>query len=1062
MPRFGPFEIVDLAGRGGMGVVYRARHLADDVDVAIKVLAADGSLGERAFRREAEAIARLVHPCIVAVHDFGWVPADATVGLEGVRAGAPYLVLDYLPGPTLGDRALSLSWDGLRGAALAVLHALAHAHARGIVHGDLKPANVLSDRDGRWLLADFGLSSLLGRDGRAVGTPPYMAPEQLQGRWWDIGAEADLYALGVSMWQAVCGTLPRHGEPSQLLTDALSGRLEPFRPRLSVPAGLRAWLERLLGAAPDDRFPCAADAACALASLGPAPAPAERGAARALDTWATYVLDAEPEVPAADVGPLGGAHAPEFPRPTVPAQPDDLPPPRGTPSNLGLGLWGLRPVPLVGRVRERARLWEAVRELCGGGVPTPIVVRGVPGIGRTALVRWLGLWAAELGVAEVWAPEPEHPSALERVVRRMLRVPDEGPALARLLGVRTAHEPLGVREALRGWLVDGQVPGTGERQALVVRLLRIRARRRPQVWVVDDLGRSADAAGVAARLTGPGPWWLGAVGPDDDLPEGAEALELPPVRPEVIEQLLERVLHLEGQVAREVARAALGVPGAALDIVAAWVDEGLLVPGAGGYTVDLARAARARAPGFPGAHAEAFELAATLGLAVDADEWEAACAEAELEVPWSEVTRGVRIGALRRTAEGWRFARSSVHAGLLEVAAQSGRDERWHRCCAAVVSAERHPERAGRHLGRMGDAEGAFAALRAAARLAMDGFRNVEALRLIDEALSHPGPPSEERANVAGWRAWLLYQERDLERAASLAAALLEEARAAGWHGEVGSALHTLGAVAAYRGEAEQGIGMLLAAAEAYSAAGQEAYAVHAEGAVLTRRPNDEALLGRLGARARSTEPRVRAAALGHLAKAHLRSGRLEAAAEAALAAVAEYRALGSRSGLLVFLDGTSSSLRRLGRLDEAEACIREALDLVVDDASLKRHSLDASLGLIQVQRGQYGAALVRLTRTREVFDERGLPVAATLCRAGLLVVRAGLADGPAYDLDLAALSGPQVAQWSSPDDRTDEWVALAGRLWSERGDAARAEAAVAVAEGMARAISARLGPTSS
>ncbi len=198
---FGPYIIEGELGSGGMGVVYRARHVELDRPCALKVLkesiAGTGRNRER-FHREALAAARLRHPGIVEVYDAGMVGDTAYIALELVD-GEP---LDFEP-HTLRRRVELLA---------EIAAAVAHAHAHGVVHRDLKPGNILVGPDGRPRVLDFGLAHLVGssfdltREGSVVGTPLYMSPEQVEGG--AIDARADVYALGGLLYLALAGQPP--------------------------------------------------------------------------------------------------------------------------------------------------------------------------------------------------------------------------------------------------------------------------------------------------------------------------------------------------------------------------------------------------------------------------------------------------------------------------------------------------------------------------------------------------------------------------------------------------------------------------------------------------------------------------------------------------------------------------------------------------------------------------------------------------------------------------------------------------------------------------------------
>jgi predicted Ser/Thr protein kinase len=215
-PHFPQLEILELLGRGGMGAVYKARQRELDRLVALKILPAaperDPAFAER-FAREARALARLSHPNIVAVYDFGQA------------GGYFHFVMEYVDGLNL--RQLLAAGQVAPREALAIVpqicEALQSAHDQGIVHRDIKPENILLDKKGRVKIADFGIAKLMdaGRDmtltgeGQMMGTPAYMAPEQIE-RPAEVDHRADIYSLGVVFYQMLTGELPlgRFAPPS--------------------------------------------------------------------------------------------------------------------------------------------------------------------------------------------------------------------------------------------------------------------------------------------------------------------------------------------------------------------------------------------------------------------------------------------------------------------------------------------------------------------------------------------------------------------------------------------------------------------------------------------------------------------------------------------------------------------------------------------------------------------------------------------------------------------------------------------------------------------------------
>jgi len=212
---FPQYEILELLGRGGMGAVYLARHRSLDRRVALKLLPGEFSGNEKfvqRFHREARALARLQHPNIVAVHDFG-----STVD------GLLYFAMEHVAGSTLGERLRDQRPDvaGILDIAGQICDALAYAHEEGIVHRDIKPSNILLDARGRVKVADFGLAkvameahpsvmegAMFTRTGVAMGTPEYAAPEQMSGMD-QVDHRADLFSLGVLLYEMLTGQVPR-------------------------------------------------------------------------------------------------------------------------------------------------------------------------------------------------------------------------------------------------------------------------------------------------------------------------------------------------------------------------------------------------------------------------------------------------------------------------------------------------------------------------------------------------------------------------------------------------------------------------------------------------------------------------------------------------------------------------------------------------------------------------------------------------------------------------------------------------------------------------------------
>ncbi len=273
--RLGPYEILSPLGAGGMGEVYKARDTRLGRDVAVKVLPAEFAQDPerlRRFEKEARATAALDHPNILAIHDIG------------THEGTPYIVEQLLEGESLRQR---LQGGPLPPAKVVefgnhIASGLAAAHEKGIVHRDLKPENLFITKDGRIKILDFGLARLRPeheagplqsqaatadnptREGRVLGTPGYMAPEQVRGQVAD--ARSDLFAFGVVLYEMLAGKKAFEGATHTDIAAAILAKdPNPLPP--VTPAALDRIVRRCLEKRPDDRFGSARDLAFALEAL---------------------------------------------------------------------------------------------------------------------------------------------------------------------------------------------------------------------------------------------------------------------------------------------------------------------------------------------------------------------------------------------------------------------------------------------------------------------------------------------------------------------------------------------------------------------------------------------------------------------------------------------------------------------------------------------------------------------------------------------------------------------------------------------------------------------------
>lgn len=252
----GRYHILEQLGEGGMALVFKAYDTRLEREVALKVIRRGAFAPElleevlKRFEREAKSLARMSHPSIVKVHDFG------------EHEGAPYLVLEYLPGGTL-KRLLGkpLPWREALRLLLPVARGLAYAHQRGILHRDIKPANVLITENGEPMLSDFGIAKILEGEqatsltssGMAVGTPEYMAPEQWKGQ---TIPQSDIYSMGIVLYEMVTGRKPYSADtPAAILIKQATEALpRPSQFGIDLPESVEFLLIKALEKDPDFRF----------------------------------------------------------------------------------------------------------------------------------------------------------------------------------------------------------------------------------------------------------------------------------------------------------------------------------------------------------------------------------------------------------------------------------------------------------------------------------------------------------------------------------------------------------------------------------------------------------------------------------------------------------------------------------------------------------------------------------------------------------------------------------------------------------------------------------------
>ncbi len=583
MDALGPFVLGELLGTGGMGRVYRARHAELGVEVAIKALVArDPEVAAQRLRTEVEAMARLDHPHIGRVFDHG----VATGGALG--RGTPWFAMELLRSDLSQEVARARHWSVVSPFVMQLLDALAHAHAHGVIHRDLKASNVLvgrsDDQRPGLKLVDFGIAAVGHGSARHAGTPSAMAPEQWSRDLSGVGPWTDVYGLGTLIWRLVTGARPT-GDASGpgIYLRQKDEAFEAFLPRYPVPEGLEAWLRTAMAFRPSERFACCADAKRALVAcgamterlpdelLGRVPVAVERTDSSHVTVPATRWEADLPSTPTRPAPP-----AAEVPRHWR----EPLPPPASLHlAGVGRSLLSWREVPFVGREEARDTLWQATRRGMRSRKLVRVAITGPDGVGGSALGRW---WVQRLrtssgsiaGIAD---------ADLQGLVDHLLQP----------LGTPGDHE--GRRRGLEQWRADFRaavdaLDALSRETALdlqvgaVLEVLRALGRVRPVALFVD-----ATSPGVARLLERSAELEAGVVlvARVKSVPEGWEELALRPMPYPELSLVLDQLLPLERTLHRAVVEGAGGLPARLRTQVLQLLPQ--LVPARDGFTGPLPR-----------------------------------------------------------------------------------------------------------------------------------------------------------------------------------------------------------------------------------------------------------------------------------------------------------------------------------------------------------------------------------------------------------------------------------------------------------------------------------------
>ncbi len=1025
----GDFALGRRLGEGASSLVFQALHRPSGESVAIKILRPErtpNALARERFAFEVRTLAGLHHPSIVQVLDHGVVDEAASQASGDFFApGSPWLAMEWARGGDIKARLSSpLSWKEVADLAKALLRSLAHVHARGVIHGDIKPGNVLlplpSSSLGEAALADLGLSVLWARPGSprsrsTGGTPGYMAPEQALGAT-GMGVEADLYSLGALLYHAVCGAPPFAGDSGRRGLSLLMRAPPQVRPRpgMTLPPHLHLLLADLLASSPRERHASAADVLRSLERV--------EGGDRPLP-------------PRTVRHPLPPGHPwGDWRRYSSPPSPLRL--------AAGLSLVGLRHPPVTGHEEVKDRLWNSLSLCLQGEGSRVLLLTGPEGSGKSRLARWFLETAGEAGLARgavARHPDLGGPSeGLRSAMASLLQVGERrGEPLRAWLRTRLPRFSPTHLAALFSFLRPGgegpsSPPPPEERWLLLNQVLDWESHRLPVLLWLDDVHESMESIEFIKFISGDGNLTRRLVvlatsrkidgsppSQEDEsllrltLSSRVQEIAIPPLPPADAQAMASGILHLQPGLAAQIAAATLGNPLFAVQVVEDLAARGALRSHEGafdlqpGASLSLPRGVREAlrwrtdqaCSGMGRDARKALRLLAILSSRPERAEWVASLPASGLPVAteshwWSQWAEAGLLDAA--DPERASFSHGLLRDLLVDEAEVEGERPELEKACALALT-RLHPRpsryvlaRLGRHHLRSGNAVTAFRILLlAGARFhaAADYATEEELLEEAGRALKEGGVPSDDPSwgFIEMREARLRYRDGDRGRFRAVAERVValhpdEEGRGdPGVDQVLTEAFRVLGITSIERGKVREGLLHLQRAIRGY----ERAEDAHGSAAVLRAMGHGHLLAGDVTAAEASfaaAETRYRDAAdpVGEAqarwsrALSQVYRGELSTALRLFDEAKEAFRGAGSRLGEAESANGSGDVYRRMGRLQEAEEAYREALSGLQGLRSPHASLVEANLGLVCLARGDANAARPLLQGARTAFETQG------------------------------------------------------------------------------------------
>lgn len=1076
------YEVVRELGRGGMGVVYLCRDVVTSDRVALKRLRKPDKGDARPeeswwFHQEARAVSLLDHPAIVRARDFGQL-AD----------GSPFFVMDVLPGRSVHEwmHTTHLPWSVVWSMVDQVLAGLGHAHARGVIHGDLKPSNIMIDlassgRGPRAYLLDLGLAWLreYRHDSRldgaqapevavhsGAGTVGWVAPEQIRRQAALVGPATDFYALGCVMYRVLSGREVFEGNAQDVLRAHKRTPVPPPKLPDDVPPGAGAFVLKLLEKKPWNRFELAADARRAWCAIKP--------------QHAATLEEIVSSAPSSRAAPAASARS------------------------LAPGILSLRAPMLVAREAEKRELFDAVKLVAGGRQRHELIAMiGDAGVGKSRLAEWLCAEAHELGtMLPLRARYGRIPTPLDGITGAINayfglegadRAAVEQTLIARWEVSKDDDDALTWVAATAEWLrpaPPGMLvpPGpSGKRFVLdrpelrfiVIRkvLERLTAERPVLLWLDDLHYASPNTFEMLSRLHRDGselPLLLVATARSETLATDLDAalrmeamraewngrvLELKPLATDETEALLRAAVPLDDAAIKRAVEQSRGNPLFALQLLYAWAGGGYLtlegarykVPEAAlqGRAITTAELWDERVRAIPTELRLSAYAAAALGDDVRGKVLEVLCASLGMDSRDALValTRAQILLAAGNDQFRWPHALLQEH--LLERLHERSDAPAIYRLAANALA--RHPAVGSRrvmkhrvtNLLRAGDDDIAAKLMldfiRGAWRRGRDTAATLRDLQMLDGRLS-----GANAAQAAFWRAEALRYTGKLDEARKQAEEALHAYQQAGDSANEASALRLLGNIRSDHGQPAQGRAMVAQALELCGKLGDDAGCAQAE---VVLGEIDYLLGDHAGARATLKAAAERCARVGDVL------GRAQCLILLALIEEAAGAFPGGRELLAQARTDFDGIGYRLG-IAQCDIALGHADHRAFEFASARTRALAARASFREVQNPRGEAACERLL-AMVALDSDDFEAAGHHARvmfkiyerlqdpwgeveSRLLIAQLALARGDERAESLVAACDRVVLDEAEPRQHrhlTRAWLALAQSRWDEASD---------------------------